>query len=81
VSNGQGDALVTCVTCGEQGYADELYCEACGAPLPAVGPAGGPVAGGGSRHAGPPPPPPPPSPALAGSTSTPASPLDATGTP
>lgn len=81
MSNGQGDALVTCVTCGEQGYADELYCEACGAPLPAggpaVGPAGGPVAGGGSRHAGPPPPPPPPSPALAGSTATPASPLDA----
>jgi serine/threonine protein phosphatase PrpC len=48
VSNGPGETLVTCVTCGEHCYADELYCEACGAPLPAPGSTAG---------AAPPPPP------------------------
>jgi PPM family protein phosphatase len=54
VSTGAGsEPMVTCPACGEVGFADELYCEACGAPLPAAGPAAAPGTPPSSVPAGP----------------------------
>jgi PPM family protein phosphatase len=67
----QQGPVVVCTACGEPGFADESYCEACGAPLPA-GPLPAPSPAHLTVPAAPPAPPAPPSPPYGQPAATPA---------